>query len=90
MKHNIIIAIDPDTEKSGVATLDLKHKEVEASAMPGAVLAGRRTQRGARQRLTDLPLCSTMRPSGSSPGMAGGYARTSRTEMLTRRAIFTY
>lgn len=34
MKHNIIIAIDPDTEKSGVAILDLKHKEVEAIAMP--------------------------------------------------------
>ena len=34
MKYDIIIAIDPDTEKSGVAMLDLKHNEVEASAMP--------------------------------------------------------
>lgn len=34
MKYNTIIAIDPDTEKSGVALLDLKRNEVEASAMP--------------------------------------------------------
>lgn len=34
MKCTTIIAIDPDTEKSGVALLDLKRSEVEASAMP--------------------------------------------------------
>ena len=34
MKCGLIIAIDPDTEKSGVALLDLKRNEVEASAMP--------------------------------------------------------
>ena len=34
MKYTTIIAIDPDTEKSGVAMLDLKHNEVEAGAMP--------------------------------------------------------
>ena len=34
MKYTTIIAIDPDTEKSGVAMLDLKHGEVEAGAMP--------------------------------------------------------
>ena len=34
MKYTTIIAIDPDTEKSGVALLDLKHREAEASAMP--------------------------------------------------------
>lgn len=34
MKYDLIIAIDPDTEKSGVALLDLKRNEVEASAMP--------------------------------------------------------
>ena len=34
MKYTTIIAIDPDTEKSGVALLDLKRNEVEASAMP--------------------------------------------------------
>lgn len=34
MKHNVIIAIDPDKDKSGVAFLDLKRNEVEARAMP--------------------------------------------------------
>ena len=34
MKCTTIMAIDPDTEKSGVAMLDLKRSEVEASAMP--------------------------------------------------------
>ena len=34
MKYTTIIAIDPDTEKSGVALLDLKRSEVEARAMP--------------------------------------------------------
>ena len=34
MKYTTIIAIDPDTEKSGVAMLDLKRNEVEANAMP--------------------------------------------------------
>ena len=34
VRTDVIIAIDPDTEKSGVALLDLKHGEVEVSAMP--------------------------------------------------------
>ena len=34
MKYTTIMAIDPDTEKSGVAMLDLKRSEVEAGAMP--------------------------------------------------------
>ena len=34
MKCTTIMAIDPDTEKSGVAMLDLKRSEVEAGAMP--------------------------------------------------------
>lgn len=34
MSSGIIIAIDPDTEKSGVALLDLKRNEVEANSMP--------------------------------------------------------
>lgn len=38
MKYDIIIAIDPDTEKSGVATLDLDGMEVHAEAMPFPVL----------------------------------------------------
>ena len=38
MKYDIIIAIDPDTEKSGVATLDLSRMEVHAEAMPFPVL----------------------------------------------------
>lgn len=38
MKYTTIIAIDPDTEKSGVATLDLSRMEVHAEAMPFPVL----------------------------------------------------
>ena len=38
MKYDLIIAIDPDTEKSGVATLDLDGMEVHAEAMPFPVL----------------------------------------------------
>ena len=38
MKYTTIIAIDPDTEKSGVATLDLDGMEVHAEAMPFPVL----------------------------------------------------
>lgn len=38
MKYGLIIAIDPDTEKSGVATLDLDGMEVHAEAMPFPVL----------------------------------------------------
>lgn len=34
MKYDLIIAIDPDKDKSGVAFLDLKRNEVEARAMP--------------------------------------------------------
>lgn len=34
MKYTTIIAIDPDTEKSGVSTLDLDGMEVYAEAMP--------------------------------------------------------
>ena len=38
MKYTTIMAIDPDTEKSGVATLDLSRMEVHAEAMPFPVL----------------------------------------------------
>lgn len=38
MKYTTIIAIDPDTEKSGVATLDLNGMKVHAEAMPFPVL----------------------------------------------------
>lgn len=38
MKYTTIIAIDPDTEKSGVATLDLDGMKVHAEAMPFPVL----------------------------------------------------
>ena len=38
MKYTTIIAIDPDTEKSGVATLDLDGMKVYAEAMPFPVL----------------------------------------------------
>ena len=38
MKCTTIMAIDPDTEKSGVATLDLNRMEVHAEAMPFPVL----------------------------------------------------
>ena len=38
MKCTTIMAIDPDTEKSGVATLDLSRMEVHAEAMPFPVL----------------------------------------------------
>ena len=42
MKYTTIIAIDPDTEKSGVALLDLKRNEVEKklSGWQKAMMAG--------------------------------------------------